>query len=302
MIMVTGMYSYETYASRKSKDSGNQPKRRADVGYFKLVDDGDEAIIRFDYDNANEIVMAHVHDEPVGKNKHRRVLCLRENARDDMGKCPLCARGDKYFAKVYLKMIEYVKDEQGKVVPHAVIWERPEPFAEQIVEYINNYGGLKDIVFKVKRKGIRGAKDTEYFLTPMPSTVYNEGNGYVKDFSEFEHFYFYPHSFLSKTKEEIEEYIRTGDFPFPNYKADSDAKKEDGHHAASQSANQNASFGGNGTEPSAPSSAPSQSDSAPKQQEAQPQQDAVRAQTKAPDASDPFVARPRRRYDIPLGN
>ena len=104
--MVTGMYSYETYASAKSKEVKENSKVRGNVGYFKLVDDGDEALVRFVYDDPKELVMAHVHDEPVGNNKHRRVLCLRNGARDDMTKCPLCARGDKFFAKVYLKLVD----------------------------------------------------------------------------------------------------------------------------------------------------------------------------------------------------
>ena len=214
--MVTGMYSYETYASSKSqeKSEAKTSKPRGNVGYFKLIDDGDEALVRFVYDDPKELVIAHVHDEPVGNNKHRRVLCLRENARDDMAKCPFCARGDKYLARVYLKLVEYTKDEKGNIVAQAKIWERPAGFADTIAEYITNYGGLKEVVFKIKRKGIRGNTDTSYILTPMPSTVYNEASGYVKDFHDFENFSFYPHSFLSKTKEDIEEYIKTGEFPF----------------------------------------------------------------------------------------
>lgn len=221
--MVVGMYSYETYAINRSKEVKEaSEKTRGNVGYFKLVDDGDEALVRFVYDDPKEIVMAHVHDEPVGKNKHRRVLCLRNGVRDDMEKCPLCARGDKFYAKCYLKLIEYTKDEKGKIVAEAKIWERPEAFADTIVEYINNYGGLKDVVFKIKRKGARGDTDTNYILTPMPSTVYTEENGYVKDFSAFDRFYFFPHSFLSKTKEDMEEYIKTGEFPF--HRKDEDTK------------------------------------------------------------------------------
>ena len=212
--MVPGMYSYETYSSAKSTNNGSASKPRSNVGYFKLSDDGDEALVRFNYDSPNELTMAHVHDEPVGNSKHRRVLCLRENARDDMEKCPFCARGDKYYSKVYLKLIEYVKDETGKIVPQAKVWERPAGFADTVAEYINNYGGLKDVVFKVKRKGIRGSMETTYILTPMPSTMYNESTGYAKDFHEFDNFSLFPHSFLSKTKEEIEEYIQTGEFPF----------------------------------------------------------------------------------------
>ena len=212
--MVTGMYSYETYATAKSKESKKEEKTKSSVGYFKLINDGDEATVRFVYDDPSELVMAHVHDEPVGKNKHRRILCLRNGARDDMSVCPLCARGDKFFAKVYLKLVEYTKDENGKVICEAKIWERPETFADTIVEYINNYGGLKDVVFKIKRKGAKGDKETNYILTPMPSTVYTEENGYVKDFSAFDNFSFYPHSFLSKTKEDMEAYIESGEFPF----------------------------------------------------------------------------------------
>lgn len=211
--MVTGMYSYETYAS-KNASRRDKKEERKNVGYFKLIDDGDEALVRFDYTNPSELMLAHVHDEPVANNKHRRVLCLRENARDDMSKCPLCARGDKYFAKVYLKLIEYSRNEQGRIDVHAKIWERPASFSDTIAEYINTYGGLHDVVFKIKRVGAKGSKDTQYIMTPLPSPMYSEDKGYVKDFSDFEDFKLYPHSFLSKSKEDIEEYIRTGDFPF----------------------------------------------------------------------------------------
>ena len=292
--MVTGMYSYETYASNKSKNNGVDKNHRVNVGYFKLVDDGDEALVRFVYDSPSEIVMAHVHDEPVGNNKHRRVLCLRENARDDMNKCPLCSRGDKYFAKVYLKLIEYVKDEQGKIVPQAKIWERPESFADTIVEYIDNYGGLKDVVFKVKRKGVRGSTDTNYILTPMPSTIYNESNGYVKDFSDFDNFYFYPHSFLSKTKEDIEEYIKTGDFPFHRKEESAQTQPKAGQENVAQwqpkveTRPQPMTQEVVAQAPQAPASTPGQ----------QKQVETPRPQT-APslDDNNPLMSRPRRRYD-----
>lgn len=303
--MVTGMYSYETYASRKSKEVQGPSKPRADVGYFKLIDDGDEAIVRFAYDDPSELVMAHVHDEPVGKNKHRRVLCLRENARDDMEKCPLCARGDKFSSKVYIKLIEYVKDENGKVVAQAKIWERPESFADEIVEYITNYGGLKDVVFKIKRKGIRGSKDTNYILTPMPSTVYNEANGYAKDFSEFDNFYFYPHSFLSKTKEDIEEYVRTGEFPF--HKRGGDEPISDKPAAQEEAPQESQSYMPQMTRSDNTQNVrltqSEEEHAAPQQpqQEVRPQPQ-PQAPTRAPEASDPFTARPRRRYDLPESN
>ena len=242
--------------------------------------------------------MAHVHDEPVGNNKHRRILCLREGARDDMAKCPLCARGDKFFAKVYLKLIEYVKDEKGNIVAQAKVWERPESFADTIVEYINAYGGLKDVVFKIKRKGIRGNTDTNYILTPMPSTLYGEANGYVKDFSEFDNFSFFPHSFLSKSKEDMEEYIKTGDFPF---------RKKDGTVVTKEEATQEATVAtsqpsaGEPTlvassqpvelvqeapvAPTAPMSGVATSSTIPT------------TNTQSADTNNPLMDRPRRRYD-----
>ena len=304
--MVTGMYSYETYASYKSKSGQGQSKPRSNVGYFKLVDDGDEAIVRFDYDSPSELVMAHVHDEPVGNNKHRRVLCLRENARDDMAKCPLCSRGDKYFAKVYLKLIEYAKDEHGKVVAQAKVWERPESFADEIVEYINNYGGIKDVVFKIKRKGARGSMDTNYILTPMPSTIYNEANGYAKDFSEFENFYLYPHSFMSKTKEEIEEYIATGEFPYRN----KDGAKPQGDEGSkpmaavpsSQTAQDASSTPLQGAHADAfeahmEEDGAQQANVAPSAPTQATQPSIQRPAQQQPDANNPFSDRPRRRYD-----
>ena len=293
--MVMGMYSYETYASAKSKEAKEvSTKTRGNVGYFKLVDDGDEAFVRFVYDDPKEIVMAHVHDEPVGKSKHRRVLCLRENARDDMAKCPLCARGDKYFAKCYLKLVEYTKDESGKIVSQAKIWERPEAFADTIVEYINNYGGIKDVVFKVKRKGARGDTDTNYILTPMPSTIYTEANGYVKDFSDFDNFSFYPHSFISKSKEDMEEYIKTGEFPFHKKDGTTTTTSTTTSQEVSTSIKEEPVVVG---EPKVEVSTPVHTPEAPTLVSA-PQTSSATLTTSSAETNNPLMDRPRRRYDI----
>lgn len=294
--MVTGLYSYESYAA--SKASARQPK--SNVGYFSLKDDGDEALVRFDYDSVDELLIAHVHDEPVGEAKHRKILCLRADARDDMDKCPLCARGDKYFNKVFLKLIEYVKDDAGRIVPQARVWERPAWFADTIAQYINDYGGIKDVVFKIKRVGVRGAKDTSYIVNPMPSTKYNEDAGFAKDFHEFDNFKLYPHFFLSKTKEEIEEYIQTGEFPFhksgeaqtsmPTASAVTnddnpfgDAKQEEKAYEAPVAPTPSTEASCNPAPTPTPTYNPSPTPVAPTQPKV--------------DATDPLMSRPRRRYD-----
>ena len=86
-------YSYDTYEDlRKSnQQQSRQPKERK-VGYFK-INDGEEAIVRFNYSSPKEFDIVTIHNIKVG-DRFRKVSCLRVDGREPLDNCPLCAKGE----------------------------------------------------------------------------------------------------------------------------------------------------------------------------------------------------------------
>jgi hypothetical protein len=207
--------SYTDYENKKG--TSNQSQKEYKVGYFSLKDDGDEAAVRFAYSSVEEFNIVTVHviktTNKEGKELYKRVSCLRES-HDPLSKCPLCLAGNKVVDKFYVKLIEYVKDENGVVTPKARVWERPAKFARELKSFIDEYGDLTNFIFKIKRRGNRGSMDTTYNIIPVPSTspIYKP-EIYVKDFSDFEGFKLAGSFYMVKTEDEMKVFLSTGDFP-----------------------------------------------------------------------------------------
>lgn len=206
--------SYADYENKKSSGSSLTSKEYK-VNYFGLKDDGDEAIVRFAYTSKQEFDIVTVHNikttNKEGKEVFKKVSCLRD-LRDPISKCPLCASGNKVVDKFYVKLIEYVKDENGKVSPKARVWERPASFARKLGAFIDEYGNLTETIFKVKRRGVRGSKETDYDILPVNPAVYKQ-EVYVKNFADFEGFKAAGSFYLVKTASEMAQFLETGDFP-----------------------------------------------------------------------------------------
>lgn len=210
-------YSYQSYidSARQQKRGSKEPYARK-VGYFKLINDGDKAVVRFDYSNADEFDIYDVHTFKNKEGHYRNVLCLKKNFRDPDADCPFCKAGyDAYplRTKFYVKLIQYVPQEDGSIKVEPKVWERPANFAKTIDSFINDYGDLHDVVFIVTRNGERGSRDTTYSINLALPSKYNEANGYAKDFSGFDGFNLVGHSFMSRDYEEMEAFVATGDFP-----------------------------------------------------------------------------------------
>ena len=194
------------------QNNGTSSFTRSNVGYFNsLKDDNNFAIVRFAYKKDTPFDTVTVHKINVN-NMWRNVSCLREVGDNSKDSCPLCAAGEKISYKVFIKLVEYTKDENGNVVATPKIWERPSKFVAKLKTYIAEYGDICDMVFKVVRHGKAKATDTEYELIPVNQTIYPESI-YVKNFSDFETLDLSHHSYMEKTKEEMEEYLKTGNFP-----------------------------------------------------------------------------------------
>ena len=200
-------YSYETYSDMR-KETSDTNKRERKVGYFKLQPN-EKAVVRFAYVEPKEFEIATVHEVKV-QDKFRTVVCLR-SAKDDISACPLCVQGAPLKARFYAKLLHYVVKEDGtvEVLPEVANW--PKKYADVLRARFNEYGDLKDNLFTITRIGT--GKDTSYDIQYANPVKYSEANGFVKDFSAFEDFDLAHHSYTERTKEEIEEFLKTGDFP-----------------------------------------------------------------------------------------
>ena len=208
--------NFDDYSPKKSSKFGDRPK----VGYFNsLRDDGDEALVRINYKTKSDFKVVTVHRYTVD-GKWRNVSCLKES-HDTDDKCPLCASGNRMYAKVFLSLIEYVKDENGSIVAEPKVWERPYKIISDIIDafkdavddgFITPATHFEDVVLKIRRVGEKGSLSTQYKIKVMNPSVTPE-SAYVKDFSAFEGFDASHHSYSVKTAAEMEEFIATGKFP-----------------------------------------------------------------------------------------
>lgn len=218
-------YGYAAYKAKQQSrtQSSSQTSNNFKVGYFNdLKNDKDSVIVRI-VSTMEDLEFATVHRIKVG-DRFRGVNCLREG-NESFDKCPLCAQrnGEGNFAfpianKVYIKLVVYtteVIDGVSKIVGHAKVWERPVSFVSTLENIADNYGGLNTTLFRIIRNGEKGSMTTSYDLIPLPNNdIYNETN-YPKtaehDFDKIKSvgkMYY-----LTKSKEDIEEYLKTGSFP-----------------------------------------------------------------------------------------
>ena len=203
-------YSYDTYEDFKKSTKTNSFKPRSKVGYFKL-NEGEEAIVRFNYSSPKEFNIVTVHNVKVG-DKYRKVSCLRKDGREPLDNCPLCARGDKVSTRFFVKLIHYTKDETGKVIATPEVANLPKKYADTLANLIQEYGDLKESLFKVKKTG--SGLETQYSFFYANPAIYKEELGYTKDFSDFNDLDLAHHDYVEKSKEDIEEYFKTGEFPY----------------------------------------------------------------------------------------
>ena len=183
-------------AMEERQQNGNGSK----VSFFTLKNDGDEAVVRIMHDSPEDFDMLAVHQTTID-GRFRNVSCLR-SPTDPMDMCPFCSEGKKVNLRLYLHMIQYVKDENGQVVAKPVVWERSTAYARTVAQYIAEYGPLSDMIFKIKRNGAKGSMDTTYTIIPANAKLYPE-DIYVKDYSMFDGYQALGHAVLDKNYEQM---------------------------------------------------------------------------------------------------
>lgn len=181
------------------------------IGFFSLKNDGDEAIVRFMQDDISDFELLTVHEIELN-GKKRKINCIRE-PQDGFDKCPICARGESVRQRFFIHLIQYVFDPNtGAVIAQPKIWERSAQYAFTLKGFIDEYGPLSNCIFKIKRQGAAGSKDTSYMILPCDSSRYDP-NVYVKDENAFRDYKVLGSFVLNKTFDEINTYYATGNFP-----------------------------------------------------------------------------------------
>lgn len=193
-----------------SQDSAPKQFSGQRVGFFNLKDDGDEAIVRFLYDSVEEFEIFSVHSIYVG-GKPRKISCLR-SPKEPIDNCPLCKDEQQVQQRFYVRLIQYVKDENGNIVALPKIWERSKGFAQTLKGLLDEYGPLKDNVFKVKRFGKAGTKETTYQAFFCNPRVYKP-DIYPNNEELFKGYKVLGGLVIDKNFDEVQYFVDNGEFP-----------------------------------------------------------------------------------------
>lgn len=190
-------FNYQEFQNQSKPN--NQKQQGNYVSYFDLKQDGEEAIVRFMYNSPEEFNIFTVHPIQVD-GKWRKVDCL--NTPHESDKCPLCMAGNKAQKRFFIKLLHYVKDENGNVKAIPKIWERSTAYVSQLKNLMDEYGPLSDNLFKIKRNGAKGSVDTTYVIMYSSPAAYKP-DVYIKDTKPFENFTFNKGFILNKTADEM---------------------------------------------------------------------------------------------------
>ena len=207
--MATMTFEQMNTINSTARTNGDRPS----IGFFSLRNDGDSAIVRIMHDSTNDFEIVTTHQIKVN-DKFRRINCIR-SPYDPVDSCPLCARGDKLQQRFYVKMIQYVMGEDGLIHGTPVIWERSGSYAQTIATLINNYGPLSNLLFRVVRHGAARSMDTTYEMMFMPEQMCPQAD-YPIIPNAFDNYTVLGGVVMNRTKEDIEQFIATGNFPNPN--------------------------------------------------------------------------------------
>lgn len=216
-------FSYEQYEEAENAAKSISREQSNRVGYFKLADDGDEALVRFKISSLDDLEYASVHNVKVG-DRRLQISCLAPltaGGGNSSDSCPLCAahkNGNALISgetkRVYLKLlVSYLDKSTGTwSAPQAAVWNRPISFRNEIANKLKNFGDLSQCLLKVTRLGKANDLKTTYSLDYAVPNIYKP-EMIPADFSAFDNFDLSKHSYYEKTADEIEQFLITGSFP-----------------------------------------------------------------------------------------
>ena len=162
--LATQNNTQNTATEGKGKGSG--------VGFFSLKNDKDFAVVRFMHDDTDSFDIVAGHRMTVN-DKLRLVNCIR-SAHEPVDNCPLCRAGKGLEYRLYIHLIEYVRNDEGKMVPVPRVWERSASYVNTLTNLMKEYGPLSDNIFKITRNGEKGSKSTTYDIMYGSPKVYTQ--------------------------------------------------------------------------------------------------------------------------------
>lgn len=168
--------------------------------FFSLKNDKDVAVVRFLYNDYDDIGGYSVHQIEVN-GKRRYVNCLREYD-DPIDTCPLCADTEQGFNKVFVKMFLLLYDvDEDKVK----IWERGRTFFSKMNSLTTRYSPLVATEFEIERNGKKGDTSTTYeiYAGETDETTIDDLPEVPQILGGF---------VLDKTAEELEYFLNYGSF------------------------------------------------------------------------------------------
>ena len=209
---------YQEIVEKAKSGSTNNAANSVRVGFFKLKNDGDEALVRFKVSSVDDLSFATTHQLGAAQ-KYMKINCLAPLGGARADACPLCARAEvdtaigKAAKKVFVQMLVAYSDPatNGFSAAVPVVWEKPAGFSKEIASLLRNYGDLSKHVFKITRNGVAGDRGTTYAIDYLP--IFDKPEFVPEDFSAFNGFDIAKHSYWVKTADEINEFFQTGAFP-----------------------------------------------------------------------------------------
>ena len=201
-----GYVDFETLSKQNTSEPNNNG-----VGFFSLKNDGDEAIVRFMYDDTKSFEVLDTHSIQVN-GKFRRISCIR-TPNQPLTSCPFCEKGEKVDYRFFIHLLQYNKNPDGSVSVEPKVWERSISYANKLKEYLNNYGPLSDVICKIVRHGKAGDMKTDYEIIPNLSKQVYRDEVFVKKTGCFDNYKALGRVVLDKNVGEIKEYFATGNFP-----------------------------------------------------------------------------------------
>lgn len=178
---------------------------------FKLEDDGDVAQVRFLLEDQDDLNKCYVNTHKIKLGKTAKfpnwnVSCLRDDYDEPMKNCPFCQAGISSSVKVFLPLYNLDTDRFE-------FWERGKTFVPKMTKRMAKYQDFPSHIFEIEREGEAGSKSTTYALSEvdeddvtLDELLEQLGLDKVPDVID-------SGFVLEKTKDEMETYLDTGNFP-----------------------------------------------------------------------------------------
>ena len=123
-----------------------------------------------------------------------------------------CAAGIPLANKFYIHLIQYTPDEKGQMIGRPMIWERSMAYVYTLKSLIDEYGPLPTLLFKIKRSGVAGSRETKYsILFASPHVYPQERFPMIED--AFANYNVVGHGIMNKSFQDMMVFLQSGGFP-----------------------------------------------------------------------------------------